>query len=99
MSSAAFGAEFARQLENQAPGEWRGPVASTYGLHLVRVEARTHPRGVKLAEVRETVLRDFNDERRQTANREVYEKLCQRYQVTVDETALAKAAPIKTAQR
>ena len=96
---AAFGAEFARQLENQAPGEWRGPVASTYGLHLVRVEARTDPRGVKLAEVRETVLRDFNDERRQTANREVYEKLRQRYQVTVDETALAKAAPIKTAQR
>ena len=49
--------------------------------------------------LRETVLRDFNDERRRTANREVFEKLCQRYEVKVDETALAKAAQIKTAQR
>ena len=45
---AAFGAEFAKQLAAQPAGEWRGPVASSYGLHLVRVEARTEPRAVKL---------------------------------------------------
>ena len=98
---AAFGAEFAKQLAAQPPGEWRGPVASSYGLHLVRVEARTEPRAVKFDEVRETVLRDFNEERRRTANREVFEKLCASgIEVSVDEAALAKAAaPIKTAQR
>ncbi len=68
-------------------------------MHLVRVEARTEPRVVKFDEVRETVLRDFNEERRQTANREVFEKLCQHYEVSVDEAALAKAVAIKTAQR
>ena len=41
---AAFGAEFAKQLAAQPAGEWRGPVASSYGLHLVRIEARTEPR-------------------------------------------------------
>ena len=99
--TAAFGAEFAQQLAAQPVGEWRGPVASSYGLHLVRVEARTEPRAVKFDEVRETVLRDFHDERRRTANREVFEKLRERYQVTVDEAALAKAAApaSKTAQR
>ncbi len=38
---AAFGSEFEKALAVQAPGEWRGPLASSYGLHLVRVEART----------------------------------------------------------
>jgi len=98
---AAFGAEFAQQLAAQPTGEWRGPVASSYGLHLMRVEGRTEPRAVKLDEVRETVLRDFHDERRRTANSEVFKKLRERYQVTVDEAALAKAvAPApRTAQR
>jgi peptidyl-prolyl cis-trans isomerase C len=98
---AAFGREFAEKLAAQPTGEWSGPVASSYGLHLVRVEARMEPRAVKFDEARETVLRDFHDERRRTANREVFEKLRERYQVTVDEAALAKAAApeIETAQR
>lgn len=98
---AAFGREFAEKLAAQPTGEWSGPVVSSYGLHLVRVAARLEPRAVKFDEVRETVLRDFHDERRRTANSEVFEKLRERYQVTVDEAALVKAsAPeIKTAQR
>ena len=98
---AAFGREFAEKLAAQPIGEWIGPVESSYGLHLVRVEARMEPRAVKFDEVRETVLRDFHDERRRTANSEVFEKLRERYQVTVDEAALTKAAvPVtNTAQR
>jgi hypothetical protein len=98
---AAFGREFAEKLATQPTGEWSGPVLSSYGLHLVRVEARLEPRAVKFDEVREAVLRDFQDERRRTANSEIFQKLRERYQVTVDETALAQAtAPAsKTAQR
>jgi peptidyl-prolyl cis-trans isomerase C len=98
---AAFGREFAEKLATQPTGEWSGPVVSSYGLHLVRVEARMEPRAVKFDEVRETVLRDFHDERRRTANSEIFEKLRERYHVTVDEAALAKAAApaITTAQR
>ena len=59
------------------------------------------PGAVKFDEVRETVLRDFHDERRRIANDEIFEKLREHYQVTVDEAALTKAAvPVnKTAQR
>lgn len=98
---AAFGREFAEKLAALPTGEWSGPVESSYGLHLVRVEARMEPRAVKFDEVRETVLRDFHDERRRIANDEVFEKLRERYQVTVDEAALTKAAvPVtNTAQR
>ena len=98
---AAFGREFAEKLAAEPTGQWSGPVLSSYGLHLVRVEARMEPRAVKFDEVRETVLRDFQDERRRTANSEIFAKLRERCQVTVDEAALAKAAPpaSKTAQR
>jgi peptidyl-prolyl cis-trans isomerase C len=98
---ALFGREFAEKLAALPTGEWSGPVESSYGLHLVRVEARMQPRAVKFDEVRETVVRDFHDERRRIANDEVFEKLRERYQVTVDEAALTKAAVsvTNTAQR
>jgi peptidyl-prolyl cis-trans isomerase C len=89
---AAFGAEFAEQLAVQPPGAWHGPVTSSYGLHLVRVEDRKEPRAAVFDDVRATVVRDLNDERRRTANREIFERLRERYRVTVDEAAFAKAA-------
>jgi peptidyl-prolyl cis-trans isomerase C len=90
---AAFGAEFAQQLAAQPVDVWRGPVSSSYGLHLVRVEARTEPRAANFTDVRETVARDLNDERRRATNAEVFEKLRERYQVSVDEAALTNAVP------
>jgi hypothetical protein len=90
--AALFGEEFAAQIATAPVGEWTGPVPSSYGSHLVRVETRGEMRPVKFNEVREAVLRDFTDERRRNANREMFEKLRERYQVTVDESALAKTA-------
>lgn len=98
---ALFGREFAAQVATLREGAWSGPVASSYGLHLVRVEARAEPKPVALEAVRAAVVRDFNDERRRTANREIFGRLRERYQVAVDEAALTKAAaqPAKTVQR
>lgn len=90
--TALFGGEFAAQLAALREGEWSGPVTSSYGLHLVRVEARGAAQPASFDTVRGTVARDFNDERRRTANREIFEKLRERYQVSVDEAALAKGA-------
>jgi peptidyl-prolyl cis-trans isomerase C len=90
--TALFGAEFAMQLGALREGEWSGPVESSYGLHLVRIEARGPVQPARFDAVRATVARDFNEERRSTANREIFEKLCERYQIAVDEAALAKAA-------
>jgi hypothetical protein len=98
---ALFGSEFAARVAALPAGEWSGPVASSYGLHVVRIDARGAAEPASFDAVRETVMRDFNEERRRTANREVFEKLRERYQVAVDEAALTKAAvPAgKTAQR
>lgn len=99
--AALFGPEFPKQLATLPQGAWQGPLESSYGLHLVRVDARAEAKPVALDDVRATVARDFNDERRRAANREVFEKLRERYQVSVDEAALTKAAvpPGKTARQ
>jgi peptidyl-prolyl cis-trans isomerase C len=98
---ALFGPEFAKGLAAEPVGRWRGPVPSSYGVHLVYILERRAPQPVALGEVRAELIRDFNEERRRTANREVFEKLRERYQVAVDEAALTQAAadPIKTAAK
>jgi peptidyl-prolyl cis-trans isomerase C len=98
--AAMFGREFASQVMALPVDEWRGPVASSYGVHLVRVSGRTAPQRVKLADVRAAVVRDYQDARRREANRAVFERLRQRYQIVVDEAAMTAAAaePINTAQ-
>ncbi len=67
------------------------------------VELRTAPRPRRGAwrhaasQLRRSARRrwreDFNEERRRTANREIFEKLRERYQVSVDEAALTNAVP------
>ena len=89
---ALFGAGFAAQLAKGGEREWNGPIASSYGLHLYHIESREAPRAVTLQEVRTEVLRDYNDEKRRTANREIFERLRGRYEIIVDEEAVMKAA-------
>jgi hypothetical protein len=57
--SSVFGKGFFEQLYAFPPGVWAGPVASTYGLHLVRILDRLPPRSARLEEVRKDVLRDW----------------------------------------
>ena len=99
--AAALGREFAEKVAVMPAGEWRGPFASSYGVHLVRVSKRAEPQPSKFEAVREAVARDFSDERRRTANHDFLERLKTQYRITVDEAALMDAAApsIKTATR
>jgi hypothetical protein len=82
-----FGTEFARQVEAIEPGHWAGPVQSTYGLHLVLVRERAAPAVPPLAEIRPAVTRELMAERRQAQLEALYERLLQKYTVTIDRPA------------
>jgi peptidyl-prolyl cis-trans isomerase C len=99
--AAALGREFATAVAELPAGEWRGPVASSYGVHLVHISERTDSQPVAFEAVREAVARDFTEERRRAANGEFVAHLKTKYHISVDEAALAKAAvpTSKTAQR
>ncbi len=76
-----FGRDFANAVANLPTGEWRGPIRSAYGWHLVRIEARSPARQPPLEEVEAAVRADLRQAARKAANDELYEALRTRYQV------------------
>lgn len=79
----SFGADFATTVAQLQPGTWQGPVASSYGLHLVRIHEREPGRLPPLEEIRDDVEREWITERRREANDELYRRLRERYSVEV----------------
>jgi hypothetical protein len=78
-----FGAEFAAALPRQPVGRWAGPIASGYGLHLVRIEGIEPGGAPTLDEVRPQVEREWTNARRQELSKALYDKLRAKYTVTV----------------
>jgi hypothetical protein len=83
-----FGASFAAALENVPVGEWVGPIDSSFGAHYVRVSDRTPAVAPQLTAVRDQVVREWENERRQRARNDAYSKMRGEYQVSI-ETELA----------
>jgi len=48
-----------------SPGEWTGPVASAYGVHLVRILDNLPARTPPLDEIRDAVLRNWREAKAQ----------------------------------
>ena len=79
-----FGEKFAEDLTKAPLGTWAGPIESSYGIHLVRVNARIPEGAPPMAKVREAVLRDLLSDRRKQELDTQYEKLRARYMVVVE---------------
>ena len=79
-----FGASFAAALENVPIGEWVGPIDSSFGAHYVRVSDRTPAASPPLAAVRDHVVREWENERRQRARNDAYTRMRGEYQVSIE---------------
>ena len=86
-----FGPGFAAQLTETPVREWHGPIASAYGLHLVKVDEHETSRASALDAVREQVKRDWLDARRRQIKDSALKKLMERYEVVVDDKSLRAA--------
>ena len=78
-----FGAAFVLNLRNARPqtGQWVGPVQSTYGAHLVWLEALQPERPLELDEVSEQLRRDIEHSKRQQALAEAVAAVREDYEV------------------
>src|SRR5688500_13144071 len=85
-----FGQEFAAGLVKLPRGQWQGPVRSAYGLHFVLVSERTDPRAPALEEVREAVRREWTRDRLVAGSEGFYQRLLQRYTVTIEHPKVAQ---------
>jgi hypothetical protein len=87
-----FGGGFAAALDGLTPGIWSGPVASTYGWHLVLIRERL-PGGVPpLTAVYTQVLHRYLRDRGTQRLRERLQALRARYQVTVESSSPERSA-------
>jgi hypothetical protein len=87
-----LGQAFATALAGFPPGQWRGPVPSGFGVHLVRVQERMEARRPALAEVRAEVVREWGRDQRLAANERVYQDLRRRYMVAIENVQVAGRA-------
>jgi hypothetical protein len=90
-----FGEKFAERLTKAPLGTWTGPLESSYGIHLVRVNARIPEVAPPLANVRESVLRDLLSDRRRQELDTQYEKLRARYAVVVAPSEAPRVAEVR----
>lgn len=88
---AVFGRAFASALVSAKPGAWVGPIASSYGAHVVEIQGRADGAPAKLDAVRARVRADLIDERRATASREMRARLRARYAVEIEAPRAAVA--------
>jgi parvulin-like peptidyl-prolyl cis-trans isomerase-like protein len=87
----AFGRRFAQSLAAVPAGAWTGPIASDYGLHLVRVGERVDGRTPVLGEVRDIVQREWQREALAAANEKYYEGVRAKYAVRIENSRVALA--------
>jgi len=82
-----FGAAFATALEKAPVGEWAGPIDSSLGAHYVRVSERTPAATPPLGAVRDQVVREWENDRRQRARNDAYARMRSRYDVSIEASA------------
>lgn len=76
--AAGFGPGFARAVFAAGEGRWSGPVASRYGLHLVRVEARLPALEPRFDERRAAVRQAWAQRERQRIRSDLLARLARR---------------------
>jgi len=82
--SRLFGNAFADQVLKLKPGGWAGPIQSAYGLHLVFASEHVEGRLPSLARIRPLVEREVLSERKSRELNAMYDRLLERYRVTIE---------------
>ncbi len=80
----SFGADFSASLIDLPVGAWAGPVSSSYGRHLVRIETVSPGEIPSFEDVRETVSRDLQYQREREARDELIDRLKQSYDISIE---------------
>jgi hypothetical protein len=95
----AMGAEFGGAVARASGDIWTGPLLSSYGWHLVKVERHVEAAPPALAAVHDAVRRDWEEEQRKHFNEELYRRLRERYEVVIHPPAPGDAQASTMAPR
>ena len=79
--TSTFGTEFSAQLNKLIEGQWTGPITSTFGHHLVRLDELTASAPTPLAYIEKRVVADLLYQRREQSLDDYYKELMDQYEV------------------
>lgn len=82
--SRQYGDQFGAALLRLPTGEWSGPVASGFGLHLVRVNSIHISRKPKFADVRQQVENDWRTATKKQRENKAYQALLDSYDIEIE---------------
>jgi hypothetical protein len=92
--SGQFGREFADAVFALKPGAWQGPIASSYGLHLVRVTEAKAERRLAFSEVEPQLRERWREEHQREAYEQYLATLMRKYDVVMDEGLAPLIGPL-----
>jgi len=79
-----FGDDFAAAISALPVGEWQGPVASAFGLNLVRITDKVPGRQPALSDIRPQVEREWRNSLKEDLARQRLDELLKRYPVSIE---------------
>lgn len=83
--AGTFGGTFLDGLEGLPSGAWTGPIPSTFGIHLVRVDDRKPARVPALEEVLDQVTLEWRAQMRMDMVEDRYREILQGYEIIIEE--------------
>jgi hypothetical protein len=89
-----LGSGFAEAVMGLAPGRWHGPVLSGFGVHLVYVYSFFPAPDPVFEDVREAVLRGWQQQQQEAFSAEFFDNLKARYEVVVAEPPAGALLPV-----
>ena len=78
-----FGDDFAQSLSTLKTGQWTGPIASGFGLHLVRIRALQARAKPKFADVRQRLENDWRAQTMKAREAKAYQALLDGYTIKI----------------
>ncbi|MDP2827228.1 MAG: peptidylprolyl isomerase [Sulfuricellaceae bacterium] len=92
--ASVFGPELAGKVFSLAPGQWHGPLASSYGFHLVRVDAQQAAQARPFEQVRAQVLDEWYRVQQDKASQQFFAGLLKKYDVVVEDKLKPLIGPL-----
>jgi parvulin-like peptidyl-prolyl isomerase len=96
---SVFGPEFAGKVFVLAPGQWHGPLASGYGVHLVWVDAQQAGQDRPFEMVRAQVLNEWQRVQQAKASEQFFDQLLKKYDVVVEDNLKPLVGPLSGGMR
>jgi hypothetical protein len=89
-----FGKDFAASIFSIEPGSWQGPVASSYGFHLVRISERQAAQVRPFDQVRAQALDEWHRTQQTKVSEKFFAGLLKKYDVVVDQSIKSLIGPV-----